>query len=102
MIILPMWLLSTIIWARSVVINYGTPKVPQIRLAMGAIALCFLLLTEVVSGMVLHNIGWTDLIWEKDTPPAKAAIVAVLFSLMPLLILNLEEKEVKEVYDLKT
>ncbi|RDW85266.1 hypothetical protein BP6252_02856 [Coleophoma cylindrospora] len=101
MIVLPIWLLSTILWARFTSINYGAPKVPQIRLAIGAIALCFLLLTEAVSSLVLHNIGWTAWVWEKDTSPAVAAIMAVLYGLMPFLISNLEAKEIKEVYDSK-
>ncbi len=71
------------------------------RLAIGGLALLFMLVAELVGGMVLYEKGWTQWIWETDyLVGGLGAGVLLLFGLMPFLLMGVEGQtdEMEETY----
>ncbi|KAH6670605.1 hypothetical protein B0J14DRAFT_99586 [Halenospora varia] len=101
LVTLPMFLLANILWARFMVVNYEIPRVGGFRLAIGALALVFMLFAELMGGIVLYEKGITEWIWETDPLAAGlGATVLLLFGLMPMLLMSLEQEtnELGETY----
>ena len=81
--------------------NYEIPRVAGFRLAIGILALGFMLVAELAGGVLMYEKGWTAWIWETDPLAASAgAVVLLLFGLMPRLLMGLE-KETDEMGDTK-
>lgn len=67
------------------------------RLAIGITAGLYLVLAELVGGLVMWKKGWREWIWETDRRAAGAGAVALgLFMLMPWLLMGLEKKTADE------
>lgn len=101
LVTLPIWLVTIALWARFVIVTYEIPRVRGFRLAVGFVALLFMLAAELLGGLVLYEKGYTPWVWETDVSAASAgAAVLLLFGLMPFLLMYLEKKTtgVKETY----
>jgi hypothetical protein len=88
---LPVWLLFMTLWARWIIVNYEVPRVGGFRLAIGGVALVFMLVAELLGGVLMYEEGWTEWVWETD--PAAAglgAVVLLLFGLLPLFLMAIE------------
>jgi len=71
------------------------------RLAIGGLALVFMLMGELIGGMVMYEKGWTEWIWETDyVAGGLGAGVLLLFGLMPFLLMGIEGQtdEMGETY----
>jgi hypothetical protein len=91
LITLPIWLLFFALWARFMIVNYEIPRVGGFRLAIGALALVFMLAAELLGGIVMYEKGWTEWVWETDPLAASmGAVTLLLFGLMPLLLMVFE------------
>jgi hypothetical protein len=100
-ICLPLFLIFNTLWARFIIVNYEVPRVGGFRLAIGGLALGFMLVGELLGGVWMYEKGWTEWIWETDLLAASlGAGVLVLFALMPLLLMALEGEtdEIRETY----
>jgi hypothetical protein len=90
---LPIFLLFSTLWARFMIVNYEIPRVGGFRLAIGILALGFMLVAELAGGVLMYEKGWTEWIWETDPLAASAgAVVLLLFGLMPRLLMGLEKE----------
>lgn len=88
---LPFWLLFNALWARFIVINYEIPRVGGFRLAVGLLALVFMLCAELIGGIIMYEEGWQEWVWETDPLVASmGALALLLFGLMPLLMMAFE------------
>jgi len=93
LVTLPIWLVAMLIWARFLIVIYEIPRVGAFRLAIGGLALIFMLNAELVAGVLMYEEGWTAWIWETDPVVNLAGSVGfLLFGLMPLLLMGLEEE----------
>ena len=71
--------------------NYEVPRVGGFRLAIGGMALAFMLVAELAGGVYLYEKGWTEWIWETDMlAGGLGAGVLLLFGLMPFLLMGIE------------
>lgn len=98
---LPIWLLFITLWARYMIVSNEIPRVAGFRLAVGLVALVFMVGAELVGGLFMYEKGYSSWIWETDIYAASAgAVVLLLFGLMPLLLMGLEKKtnEMGETY----
>jgi len=94
LVMLPLWLLFIALWARFIIVHYEIPRVGGFRLAIGALALVFMLVAEVMGGAIMYEEGWAAWVWETDPLAAGGgALVLLLFGLMPLLLMGLERRE---------
>jgi hypothetical protein len=101
LITLPFWLLAITLWARFIIVTYEIPRVGGFRLGIGMLALVFMLSAEFAGGIFLYEKGYTAWIWETDPlAAALGATVLLLFGLMPLLLMVLEQEtdELGETY----
>jgi hypothetical protein len=101
LITLPIWLLAVTLWARFIIVTYEIPRVGGFRLAIGALALVFMLSAELVGGVILYEKGYAAWIWEANPLAAGlGAAVLVLYALMPWLLMRLEQEtdEMGETY----
>ncbi|KAH9212423.1 hypothetical protein DL95DRAFT_391574 [Leptodontidium sp. 2 PMI_412] len=93
LITLPIWLLLSTLFARYLIVWYEIPRVAGFRLAIGVVAGVFLILAELVGGVVMWERGWRVWIWETDVMAAVLGIgVLVAFMLMPWLLMGVERK----------
>ncbi|KAE9373302.1 hypothetical protein N431DRAFT_438603 [Stipitochalara longipes BDJ] len=91
LVTLPLFLLFNTLWARFIVVNYEVPRVGGFRLAIGGLALAFMLMAELTGGVYMYEKGWTEWIWETDLVAGSlGASVLLLFGLMPFLLMGLE------------
>jgi hypothetical protein len=101
LITLPLFLFFNTLWARFIIANYEVPRVGGFRLAIGGLALVFMLMGELIGGMVMYEKGWTEWIWETDyVAGGLGAGVLLLFGLMPFLLMGIEGQtdEMGETY----
>ena len=101
MITLPLFLLFNTLWARFIIINYEIPRVGGFRLAIGGLALAFMLVAEGLGGLWMWEEGWREWIWETDLlAGGLGALVLAVFGLMPLLMMGIEGEtdEMGETY----
>lgn len=90
---LPIWLAFIILWARYVTVDYEVPRVKGFRLAIGLLALVFLVSVELAGGALLYEWGYLPWIWEINLKVAGARVVfLVLYALMPVLFMGIEHK----------
>lgn len=100
-ITLPIWLLFIALWARFVIVNYEIPRVGGFRLAIGLLALVFMLAAELLGGIFMYEKGYSEWIWETDPLAASlGACTLLLFGLMPTLLMVFEPEtdELGETY----
>jgi glucose uptake protein GlcU len=91
LVTLPIWLIFFTLWARFIVINYEVPRVGGFRLAIGAVALVFMLIAELLGGIFMYEQGYSDWVWETDPLAASlGAVTLLLFGLMPTLLMVFE------------
>lgn len=91
LVTLPIWLLFHALWARFIIVNYEIPRVGGFRLAIGAVALVFMLIGELLGGIFMYEEGYTEWVWETDpTAAGLGALTLVLFGLMPYLLMVFE------------
>jgi len=91
LITLPLWLVLIILWARWIIVAYEVPRVRGFRIAIGGVALAFMLIAEFAGGVFLYERGMTEWIWETDTLTASVGIVVLLlFGLMPAILMLFE------------
>jgi len=101
LITLPLFLIFNTLWARFIVVNYEVPRVGGFRLAIGGLALVFMLAAELAGGVFMYERGWTEWIWETDyLAGGLGAGVLLLFGLMPFMLMGIEGKtdELEETY----
>lgn len=101
LITLPLFLLFNTLWARFIVVYYEIPRVGGFRLAIGGLALSFMMLAELAGGVYLYEKGWNEWIWETDLlAGGLGASVLLLFGLMPFLLMAIESTtdEIGETY----
>ena len=101
LITLPLFLLFNTLWARFVIVNYEVPRVGRFRLAIGGLALGFMLVAEFLGGVFLYEKGWSEWIWETDLlAGGLGAGVLLLFGLTPFLLMGVESRtdELEEAY----
>jgi hypothetical protein len=90
-ICLPLFLIFNTLWARLIIVSYEVPRVGGFRLAIGGLALGFMLVAELLGGVWMYEKGWAEWIWETDPLAASlGASVLALFALMPFLLMGLE------------
>ena len=93
LVTLPLWLLSTVLWARLTIVIYDIPQFGGLRLTIGILALVFLLVAELAGGVFIYERGYTPWIWETDLKAAGVGVVVMaLFGLMPLLLMGSERR----------
>jgi len=93
LITLPFWLLLSTLFARYLIVWYEIPRVAGFRLAIGGVAGVFLVLAELVGGVVMWEKGWRVWIWETDFWAAGAGVLVLgLFGLMPWLLMGVERR----------
>jgi hypothetical protein len=100
-ITLPLFFLFNTLWARFIIVSYEIPRVGGFRLAIGALALAFMLVAELAGGVFMYEKGWSKWIWETDLSAAGLGVgVLLLFGLMPLLLMGFEGQtdEMGETY----
>jgi hypothetical protein len=91
LITLPLFLLVNTLWARFIVVNYEVPRVGGFRLAIGILALGFMLVAELAGGIFMYEKGWSEWIWETDyVVGGLGAGVLLMFGLMPFLLMGVE------------
>jgi hypothetical protein len=91
LVTLPLFLLFNTLWARFIVVNYEIPRVGGFRLAIGGLALAFMLVAELAGGVYLYEKGWAEWVWETDlVAGGLGAGVLLLFGLMPFLLMGIE------------
>jgi len=91
LISLPVWLLFVALWARYMIINYEIPRVGGFRLAIGILALVFMVLAELGSGLLMYSQGWSSWVWETDPLAAGFGTISLLlFGLMPRILMVVE------------
>ena len=98
---LSIWLLAITLWARFMIVTYEIPRVGGFRLAIGALALVFMLCAELVGGVVLYEKGYAAWIWETDAVAAGLGVISLsLYGLMPWLLMKVEQEtdEMRETY----
>ncbi|TVY49385.1 hypothetical protein LOCC1_G000856 [Lachnellula occidentalis] len=92
---LSIWLLAVTLWARHTTVAYQVPRVGGFRLAIGALAMVFMLCAELVGALVLYEKGCMDVAWIWQTD-ALAAVMGVgslaLYGLMPWLLMKVEQE----------
>jgi hypothetical protein len=101
LITLPLFLIFNTLWARFIIANYEIPRVGGFRLAIGGLALVFMLVAELIGGVVMYEKGWTKWIWETDyVAGGLGAGVLMLFGLTPFLLMGIEGQtdEMGETY----
>ncbi len=80
------------LWARWITVYYEIPKVAGFRLAIGGLAMVFMVAAELVGGLVMYQTGWREWVWETDPVAGGAGIaVLLLFGLMPWLMMAVEK-----------
>jgi len=90
---LPFYLLAIALWARTIIVYYEIPRVGGFRIAIGIVASIFMLLAELIGGLVLWGEGMQEWIWESNIVGAGMGIASlVLFSVMPLWLMQFEAK----------
>lgn len=93
LITLPFWLLLSTLFARYLIVWYEIPRVAGFRLAIGGVAGVFLVLAELVGGVVMWEKGGRVWIWETDFWAAGAGVLVLgLFGLMPWLLMGVERR----------
>ncbi len=71
--------------------NYEIPRIGGFRLAIGGLALAFMLVAELAGGVYLYEKGWTEWVWETDlVAGGLGAGVLLLFGLIPFLLMGIE------------
>jgi hypothetical protein len=91
---MPIMLLAVFIWARLIMVRFSVPNVAGMRLAIGFLALGFLLLAELGGEFVKYENGLEARIFDTDKISSGAfAASLVLFGLMPWLLMALGEQE---------
>ncbi|KAM7195086.1 hypothetical protein V8F20_007636 [Naviculisporaceae sp. PSN 640] len=95
LVLVPFLLLSSIIWARAVIVYYEVPRVKGFRLASGLTALGFLVMawmfvtTPVMWLEGVPVLGW---VWETDERSGLAlGAVVVMYTLMMVLQMGFEK-----------
>jgi hypothetical protein len=96
----PLLLLSSAFWARFVVSRYEIPRAAGFRLAMGAVALAFMLLAEAMIGLGLWEGGYGK--WMSERVGLGVGGLSVAFALLPFIIMAFEEKSGGEGGEKKT
>jgi hypothetical protein len=93
---MPFLLLAVVFWARFVVSKFDIPNIAWLRLAIGLLALVFMLLTELVGGRMAIRESWTDSM-PKTVILAKSsfAISLVIFGLMPWLVMVVQDERIE-------
>lgn len=90
---LSIWLLAVALWARFTIVTYEIPRVGGFRLAIGALALVFMLFAELVGGVIMYEKGYRAWIWKTDLLAAVLGAAALItFGLMPWLLMLLERE----------
>ncbi|KAG4439570.1 hypothetical protein IFR05_004918 [Cadophora sp. M221] len=93
LITLPAWLLLSTLFARYIIVWYEIPRVAGFRLVIGGVAGVFLILAELLGGVVVRERGWRVWIWETDMRAAVLGVgVLVAFVLMPWLLMGVERR----------
>ncbi|KUJ11063.1 uncharacterized protein LY89DRAFT_595113 [Mollisia scopiformis] len=91
LVTMPFWLLLITLWARWTIVAYEVPRVRGFRIAIGGVALGFLVIAELAGGIVLYERGVTKWVWETDPLAAgMGCLVLGLFGLMPALLMVFE------------
>jgi hypothetical protein len=89
--IIPVMLLLTVAWARILIVWYEIPRVRAFRLAIGGLAVGFMVLTEMVVALALYEEGVGAWILDTDAK-AGAAFAGLLlaYGLMPTILMAFE------------
>jgi hypothetical protein len=95
--------IMTALWAKVVIVYYEIPRVRGFRLAIGLLALFFMVVTEAVVGLVTYEEGWSrgNRVWKEEVLNAvQGVLVFGVFALMPLLMMAFEgvTDEMAETY----
>ncbi|KAH8896179.1 hypothetical protein GQ53DRAFT_743494 [Thozetella sp. PMI_491] len=91
LVVLPLQLLATALWARFIIKYYEIPRSLQFRLAIGILSTVFMIIAELLGAVVLYVEGSEGWLWERDY---RAAILfaglLVAFCFMPAWMMALE------------
>ena len=88
---MPFMLLAIALWARFMVSKFEIPRVAWVRLAVGLLALMFLLVTEVVGRVIMYEEGWRRGKSQEDFMAVGAFTTSlIIFGLMPWILMLVE------------
>ncbi len=90
-VLIPFSLALSVCWARFIIVHYEIPRVSSFRLAIGGLALAFMVVAELLTAVVLYREGHGAWIFETDLP-AGLAFGALLgaFTLLPIIMMAFE------------
>ncbi|APA13823.1 hypothetical protein SS1G_13919 [Sclerotinia sclerotiorum 1980 UF-70] len=93
----PIYILTVALWARTVIVYNDIPRAPGFRMAVGLVAGLFMVIAELVGGVVLWEEGYKEWIWETDLLGAVLGILSLmLLEGMPWMLMVLEKGEMSE------
>ncbi|KAH8887182.1 hypothetical protein GQ53DRAFT_327725 [Thozetella sp. PMI_491] len=91
LIVVPLQLLATILWARFIIVYYDIPRNFQFRMAIGILSTVFMVTGELLTAAILYaedSAGW---LWERNyLEAALFAGLLVAFCFMPAWMMILE------------
>lgn len=91
---MPFMLLAVFIWARFIMERCSVPNVAGMRLAIGFLALGFMLFAELVGRVIMYEGGFKAGILDMDKIAGGAFSASLLlFSLMPWLLMVIGKQE---------
>lgn len=85
--------IMTAFWARVIIVYYEIPRVRGFRLAIGLLALLFMVVADAVAGLVMYEEGWSrrNWVWRGEVLDAARGLLGFgVFALMPLLLMVFE------------
>ncbi|KAM3085705.1 hypothetical protein ACMFMG_002770 [Clarireedia jacksonii] len=90
----PWQLIFIMLWARYTIVVCEIPRVPGFRIAIGILASIYMVMAELILGVILRKEGRTEWIWDRDFLGAGLGLLSLLvFAMMPYLLMMLEKGE---------
>lgn len=97
LIAMPVFLLTIVLCARFLIVRYEIPRIGGFRLAIGYLALVFMLIGELIGGVVMYEEGWREWYWETDSIAfGTFCVVMLFFATMPWILMIVETDEMGE------
>ncbi|CAD6453148.1 51800bcc-c424-4602-ac62-9a4311e6f3d1 [Sclerotinia trifoliorum] len=97
LIAFPIYILTVALWARTVIVYHNIPRALGFRISIGLVAGLFMVIAELVGGLILWEERYKEWIWETDLLGAALGILSLmLLEGMPWILMLLEKSEMRE------